>query len=628
MEDTLTFIPLLLVLVLAFIVPLLLTRFKRLYLPIVVGEILAGILIGPSILGWVQGDETILVLLAEFGFVFLMFLSGMEINFSNLGTVGNPEQAQKQEKFHWGPIQLGIGSFLLTLILSTFVGVAAFNRGIAQSPWIVALIFSTTSLGVILPVLKELGLSSGRYGQTLLISALIADFVTMLLITVLVAALSHGLTLDILLVSVLFAAFFLIYRVGNLFFNRLSFLRRAMEEVSSATGQIKIRLAFTLMLVFVVLSEIVGTEIILGAFLAGAIIALLRTPEDDELVSQLEGIGFGFFIPIFFIMVGVTFNLGALLSSPENLIIAVGLLIAAFLVKVLPALLYRFVFTWRESLAAGALLSARLSLIIATSAIGLRLGLIGEVLNSQIILVAIITVTISPIIFSRLIPAPSTDVERPIIVAGAGQLGLQVAEKLRIHHENVVIVDFDSDRVMRAKQRGFDARTGLADCPDDKLADCFDFAKALVCTHNNTDRNYRICHEARTVFGIDHIVAMVSKPADIPRFERLGIAAINAALEQASLLEVITRNPAMYDLLTSVEEDKVVVEVDVSSYRCYGKTLRQLSLPGDVLILALRRQGEVLVPNGDTRIEQGDHLSLVGSLECTEAARDMFTENL
>jgi len=628
MEDTLTFIPLLLVLVLAFIVPLLLTRFKRLFLPIVVGEILAGILIGPSILGWVQGDETILVLLAEFGFVFLMFLSGMEINFSNLGTVGNPEQAQKQEKFHWGPIQLGIGTFLLTLILSTFVGVAAFNRGIAQSPWIVALIFSTTSLGVILPVLKELGLSSGRYGQTLLVSALIADFMTMLLITVLVAALSHGLTLEILLVSVLFAAFFLIYRIGNLFFNRLSFLRRAMEEVSSATGQIKIRLAFTLMLVFVVLSEIVGTEIILGAFLAGAIIALLRTPEDDELVSQLEGIGFGFFIPIFFIMVGVTFNLGALLSSPENLIIAIGLLIAAFLVKFLPALLYRFVFTWRESLAAGALLSARLSLIIAASAIGLRLGLIGEVLNSQIILVAIITVTVSPIIFSRLIPAPSADIERPIIVAGAGQLGLQVAERLRIHHENVVIVDFDSDRVMRAKQRGFDARTGLADCPNNKLADCFDFAKALVCTHNNTDRNYWICHEARTVFGIDHIVAMVSKPADISRFERLGVAAINAALEQASLLELITRNPAMYDLLTGVEEDKVVIEVDVSSSRCYGKTLRQLTLPGDVLILALRRRGEVLVPNGDTRIEQGDHLSLVGSLECTEAARDMFAENL
>ena len=84
----------------------------------------------------------------------------------------------------------------------------------------------------------------------------------------------------------------------------------------------------------------------------------------------------------------------------------------------------------------------------------------------------------------------------------------------------------------------------------------------------------------------------------------------------------------MYDLLTSVEEDKVVVEVDVSSYRCYGKTLRELTLPGDVLILALHRQGEVLVPNGDTRIEQGDNLSLVGSLECTEAARVMFTENL
>ena len=78
----------------------------------------------------------------------------------------------------------------------------------ASSPWMIALILSTTSLGVVVPVLKEQGLTRGRYGQTLLIAALIADFVTMLLITVVVAALSHGLTLDILLIGLLFVAFF------------------------------------------------------------------------------------------------------------------------------------------------------------------------------------------------------------------------------------------------------------------------------------------------------------------------------------------------------------------------------------------------------------------------------------
>ncbi len=307
MEETQSFVPLLLVLILAFLVPMLLSRFKKLMIPIVVGEIIAGVLIGPSVLGWVEGHEPVLVLLSEFGFVFLMFLSGIEIDFSSLSLSGNNPGNSSNGKITWGPIHIGTATFLGTLLLSTLLGILAVNAGLASNPWMFALILSTTSLGVVLPVLKERGLSTGRYGQTLLVSSLIADFVTMLLITVLVAAVSRGFTLDILLISVLFAAFFLIYRVGHLFFNRFIFLRNAMDEVSHATGQIKVRLAFTIMMVFVVLAEVLGAEVILGAFLAGAIIALLRTPEDSDVVSQLEAVGFGFFIPIFFIMVGINF---------------------------------------------------------------------------------------------------------------------------------------------------------------------------------------------------------------------------------------------------------------------------------------------------------------------------------
>ncbi len=218
----------------------------------------------------------------------------------------------------------------------------------------------------------------------------------MLLITVVVAALSDGLTLDILLIGLLFVAFFLMYYFGGMFFNRIKGVRRILEELSSATAQIKVRAAFTMMLIFVALAEMLGTEIILGAFLAGAIIALLKRPEDEGLIHQLDAIGYGFFIPIFFIMVGVDFNLTSLISSPSALLLVPLLLIAAAVVKLLPSLVFKTSFSWKQTLAAGTLLSSRLSLIIAASAIGLRIGVISEPFNAAIILVAITTVVIAP----------------------------------------------------------------------------------------------------------------------------------------------------------------------------------------------------------------------------------------
>ena len=277
MEETLSFIPLLTVIFLAFIVPIILSRFKRLRLPIVVGELIAGIIVGRSGFGWVGQHDPVLDLLSEFGFVFLMFLSGMEIDFSSLGMFGNGAVRNKPKKL--GPVQLGVISFALTLALSILVGFGFSQFGLVQNPWMMALILSTTSLGVVVPVLKEKELSSGSYGQSLLVAALIADFATMFLITVLVAAVSKGLSLDILVIGVLFVAFFLMYRFGMFFFNRLAVVRRTIEELSHATAQIKVRAAFTMMLIFVALSETIGTELILGAFLAGAIVSLLKQPE-------------------------------------------------------------------------------------------------------------------------------------------------------------------------------------------------------------------------------------------------------------------------------------------------------------------------------------------------------------
>ncbi len=265
------------------------------------------------------------------------------------------------------------------------------------------MILSTTALGVVVPILKEARLSQTIFGQTILLATVIADFTTMFLISVLVAVISRGLTAEILLVFLLFVAFFLAARFGT-FLSRIESVQRVIEELSHATAQIKVRAAFSTLLIFVVLAERLGIEIIVGAFLAGAIVALLRTPEDRALSSQLEAIGFGFFIPIFFIMVGVDFDLPALLSSNDALLSVPLLLLAAVAVKVIPALVFRLNHSWREALAAGILLCPRLSLIIAAAAIGEKLGVIDASVNAGIVLVAIVTVTASPLAFFRALP--------------------------------------------------------------------------------------------------------------------------------------------------------------------------------------------------------------------------------
>lgn len=620
MEETRSFLPLFIVLLLAFVVPLLLSNLRRLRVPIAVGEIVAGLLVGKSGMEWVPAHDPILSLLADFGLVFLIFLAGIEIDFRGLRMSGPGEPSDARG---WGPVGLGIVSFALTLCLAGLIAYGLTRLGLARNPWMMALILSTTSLGVVVPVLKERELNGTRFGQAILISTVIADFVTMLLIAVLVATVSEEVTSDILLIGLLFVAFFFTYRFGALL-NRMKAVRRTIEDLSHATAQIKVRAAFTMMLVFVGLAEVLGTEVILGAFLAGAIVSLLRTPDDAELFHQLDAMGFGFFIPIFFVMVGVELDLPSLFSSPKTLLLVPVLFVAAIVVKSLPALVFRLAFSWRESLAAGALLSARLSLIIAAAAIGSELKIISGPVNAAIVLVAILTVTIAPTLFLRLMPARGPGRTRPIVVAGADELGLRVAEQLRAHHEPVLVIDSDEGRVARARQRGLEAVRAELDRQDGGGASHLEGGRALVCTYEDTELGYRVCRLARGEYGIGHVVAQVANPKDIARFKELGVTPMNAAVDRATLLTLLVRNPALYSLLSRTDDDKEVSEVVVGNRRYIGKALRELRLPGNVLVVALRRDGELLVPHGDTRLSLHDRITLVGSLADIDAAQRMF----
>lgn len=616
-KTSLQFTGLALVLGLAALVPLVFGRFRRLRIPVVVGEILAGILVGRSGLGWVHPHDATLRLLAEVGFVFLMFLAGMEIDFAALG-IGLPVQssgtaAKKPPPEPRGPspVVLALEHFALTLVLAMGVAYLLWRAGMAQNFLLMGLVISTTSLGVVMPVLKEQGYLGERYGQTLLVSALVADFATMVLITIEVAFISHGLTPEVLLIGLLFVALLILYRLGMLV---LPGMRTLIEELSHATTQISIRLALLTMIAFVALAEVIGAEIILGAFLAGLLIVLLLGDDDSGLRHQLESMGYGFFIPIFFIMVGVNFNLQVLTENGSSWLLIGILLLAAILTKLVPALVFRQAFGWRESLGGGVLLSARLSLIIAAAEIGRNLGVLSEAVVVAVILVAIVTVTGAPLLFSQLLPRHTVTEPSPVVVIGACAVGLQVASQLHEHHTPYHLLDSEAICIRRARERGLRAQVATPETGEAYL----EGASAVLITLGEDDQVLAWSRLARQVLGIERVFALCSS-AELTRALRLmGVHPITPLEAQATFLTLMARNPDLLHLLTATEDRQDLAEVHLRNPALAGKRLRELGLPPHVLVLSIHRGGAFIVPRGNTVLQMGDTLTLLGDVDDLE----------
>lgn len=249
-----------------------------------------------------------------------------------------------------------------------------------------------------MPMMRETGMLKTELGQTIIISAFIADFTTMLLLTVHTLHLEKGITWEMYLIALVFILFVAVYYVGKLaiwhYPERLSKWFK-----SDQPSEIGVRASFALLLVFVVLAEVIGVEAILGAFLAGVILSLLFRG-GTVLEQKLYGIGYGFLIPIFFINIGMQFDMGAL--SRGGIYLVPILLLIAFAVKIVPSLLFLIRHSLKDSISVGVLLSSRLSLVIAVAAVGMELGLIDVTMGSAIILLAIITSISCPTIFKRM----------------------------------------------------------------------------------------------------------------------------------------------------------------------------------------------------------------------------------
>lgn len=609
------FTSLLIITALAVVIPIVLSRIKRFKLPIVVGEILAGVVIGVSGFNLIEHSET-LDFLAEFGFAFLMFLSGLEVDYSLLLQMPKGNNGWQDRLLQ--PLPLSLIMLTLTVIMATGFGMILAQTGMISSPLLIGLILSTTSLGIVAPVLKEKGILNDGYGQMILVAASIADFVTLLLLTIVLAAESEGLTLDLLLIPALLLLFIAFARLG-VFVSRFKALNNLLDELSHATAQIRVRLAFALMVAWVVLAEAFGVEVILGAFLAGAIAGLVQESDDTDSQEKLDAVGYGFFIPIFFIMVGVNLDLRTVFGSPQALILIPILLAVAYVIHLVPALLLKLRYSWRESLAGGMVLSALLSLTIAASAIAVEIGAITPEMEGVIVLVAIGTTFISPLLFDRLYQKEEEVKREGVIVVGSSQMTELLATRLQ---DNLTIISRDADALANLAEAGFQTRHGSAADEEQLRAAGAENALALIIL--SQDILLEVATLGRQTFNIPTVAVSVNDTALVPELQALDVRIVQPALAVAMALEGAVRFPTAFDVLLHATDAVEIREIKIRNDKFATVPLRRLHLPGDALILSIRRDDTIMVPDGHTRLQKWDSVSLIGSPGCIDAATNML----
>lgn len=370
-------------------VPVLLGLLPRLPVPGAVLEVIAGIVVGPSVLGWARVDAPVEVL-SDLGLGMLLFLAGLEIDVDRLR----------------GPLtRLASLAFGVSVVLGLCCAFLFWLAGQAGQPLLLAVILMSTSAGLLLPLLKDAGEGGTEYGQLVMTAAALAEIVPIMLLSLLFSATSKT-SADQLVSLAIFLALLVLLGLALTRVRRLRALDRLLEYLEDRSGQLRVRATLTLALGCGVLAFRFGFASILGAFAAGLLVRLIefsgREP-NPHFLTKLEGIGFGFLVPIFFISTGVAFQLKDLLAHPVALAEVPLFLITLLVVRGVPALLYRRTAGIRRTAAAGLLQATTLTFVIVATEIGVAAGKLTPTVATALVAAGLLSAALFPAGAERLL---------------------------------------------------------------------------------------------------------------------------------------------------------------------------------------------------------------------------------
>ncbi|MGJ7910358.1 monovalent cation:proton antiporter family protein [Neobacillus sp. LXY-1] len=604
MQQHVSVFSLLIVVTVAFLTPIILHRFKLNFIPVVVAEIIVGLIIGKSGLNVVHEDMW-LSTLSTLGFIFLMFLSGLEIDFTAFtgsNKRGKLPNGKREPNSFTAASLIFIGVFIFSLGLSyLFVLV-----GFIDNAFLMTLIISTISLGVVVPTLKEAHLMKTVIGQIILLVAVIADLVTMILLAVFVSIYEPGHSSTWLLLF-LFIGGMILYLLGKRFKNRTF-----MESLATGTVQIGTRAVFTLIIVLVGLSETVGAENILGAFMAGVLVSLLSP--NQELIHKLDSFGYGFLIPIFFVMVGVELDIWSLFSEKKLLMLIPFLLIGLLLSKLVPVYLLKRWYDTKTVLASGFLLTSTLSLVIAAATIGERIGVISEQMKGTLILVAVITSIFTPIVFKKLFPKEILAGKKVrVAFLGANQITLPISRELKSGlYEPIVYSPKLRDGEKQMTNSLFEI-VEINDYSIESIAETNIFLSEIVVISTGTDQlNAELARAVKTK-GVPRVIARIEIPELEESLREHGIEVFSSFMSTKTLLRALIESPTVINILTNQETG--LYEIVMNNDQFDGVPLRRFPFMGDIIFVRIFRGNDSIVPHGDTELQLNDRLIVTGSKE-------------
>ncbi|MCU6712852.1 monovalent cation:proton antiporter family protein [Paenibacillus sp. J5C_2022] len=612
---------LLLVVGLAFLVPILLQYFKLRVIPVVVAEIFVGLLIGSSGFNLIEPEGWVSQL-STLGLIFLMFLSGLELDVSLF-------KPKKQSavilahlpKDHYMD-ELSIRKPPNPLLLSSvvFVLIVAVSFGCAQllqqlhyitEPYLFTIMIASISLGVVVPVLKEKKLLDHAYGQTLLMITILSDLITMILLGVYIS-LQSGSTNSLWLLGLFFVLVFVVYRFASRFMRS-----KLITAISGGTAQLGTRAIFALILMLVVASETLGVESILGAFLAGVIVSLLRPSR--ELVHQLESFGYGFLIPIFFIMVGVTLNIPALITDWKIVLLIPLLSGLIFVARYVPTLLLGYWFRFKYASSGGLLMTSTLSLVIAAASVAYDLGIISAELQGAVILVCVINCLLFPVLFNKQVPRAEA-ARRRVSLIGANHITLPVSQDLLKDGYEIKIYSADASTGDETSKQDYGRfpLIAVSDLHVDTLLKAGAFNTDVIVFGSMDEQHNAILARQAQSFGLENMIVRAESPDLIKSLQDEGFNVFSTLFASRMLLQGLIQYPSAVMLLS---QDDSLQEVRMNNPHYANAQLKELPFLGDALILRIYRGESIIIPHGATQLLPNDRLLVSGSPESIQALK-------
>ena len=599
-----------LVVLFALVVPILMARLKVNAVPTAVAEIIIGIVLGASGFNLVRPTHD-LSFLSNLGVILLLFLSGMEINFDLL----KPGQKSKRKKGQIAPLKVALNAFLGVTILSICLALLLKMLGLFGDVMLATIIFMTVALGVVIATLKEKDILNRPIGQTILLTAVLGEVIPLMLLTV-YAAINGGNTKQLWLIILLFGvAILLLWRFKQPY---LWFVK-----VTKSTTQLDVRLAFFLIFALVTVAERVGVENILGAFLAGIVMKLLEPSQ--ETADKLTSIGYGFFIPIFFIMTGVKLNLRSLLAHPKSLILLPILVLFLFLAKVPVALVYAQKFGSRNGIAGGFLTATTITIVLPTLAVARKLNVITRLQSDVFILAAVIVCILCPILFNAIFKLKAEDrIKEKVVILGTNALTVPVMLDLHDNWYSVKMFTTSNEHYHIYKSRVPQLKL-LSQLDSESLAQSGAFTGDIfVAAMRSDDTNLRLGQLAQEQGDFKRII-ICQKRADIARVKELrksGMEVFDLSNITSALLRALIESPALYSVLNDTKNAVYTVVVRNTQYS--GRQLMDWDVAHDITVSRIRRGQEWLVPHGHTVIELGDELIFTAKYQAADRMRQVI----